>query len=289
MSAPLLGVNINQSALPGADPVGDAMHAEELGFDFISCSDHLAGTHPSFETWTMLAWVAARTSRVGIVTDVLGLPYRHPAVLAKMAETFDRLSRGRLTLGIGGGGSDDEFRAFGLEVREPRAKVDALDEAMRILHGLWSGRSFTFHGRHFRTEGAEMAPKPDRPIPIWTGSYGNRSLAVTGRLADGWIPSLRFAPPERAVEMMVRIRRAAEDAGRDPGALTYAYNIGIRVDEGGDPRPFVVSGPPEQCADRLREFMAIGFTALNLWPAGPDAATQRERLANEVAPLLRAA
>src|SRR5881392_4081110 len=111
---PLLGVNLSQSALPGADPVGDAAHAEELGFDFVSCSDHLAGTHPSFETWTTMAWVAAQTSRVRIVTDVLGLPYRHPAVLAKMAETFDRLSGGRLVLGIGGGGSDAEFSAFGL-------------------------------------------------------------------------------------------------------------------------------------------------------------------------------
>jgi probable F420-dependent oxidoreductase len=284
---PLLGVNVKQSALPGADPVADARHAEELGFDFVSCSDHLAGTHPSFETWTMLAWVAARTSRVRIVTDVLGLPYRHPAVLAKMAETFDRLSGGRLVLGIGGGGSDDEFRAFGLEVREPRGKVDAMEEAIRILRGLWTERSFTFHGRHFHTEAAEMEPKPDRAIPVWTGSYGDRSLAVTGRLADGWIPSFRFAPPDRARGMIDRIRRAAEEAGRDPRELTYAYNVGIRVDERTDPRPYVVSGPPDRCSEQLRAFLAIGFTALNLWPAGPDPARQRERLAEQVAPLLR--
>ena len=286
-ATPLLGVNVSQSALPGADPVGDARQAERLGFDFVSCSDHLVGTHPTFETWTLLAWVAARTERVGILTDVLGLPYRSPAVLAKMAETLHRLSGGGLILGIGGGGSDGEARAFGLDVRESRDKVDALAEAIEVLRGLWSERAYTFDGRHFRTEAAEIEPKPDRRIPIWTGSYGPRSLAVTGRLADGWIPSFRYAPPERAGPMMDRVRRAAEEAGRHPADLTFAYNVGIRVDERADPRSFVVSGAPERCAERLREFVALGFTAINLWPAGPDPAAQRERLAAEVVPLLR--
>src|SRR6266511_3999403 len=194
-----------------------------------------------------------------------------------MAETFDRLSGGRLILGIGGGGSDDEFRAIGLDIRQPRDKVDAMAEAIEVLRGLWSQRPFTFAGRHFRTEAAEIEPKPDRRIPIWTGSYGPRSLGVTGRLADGWIPSFRYAPPERAGPMMERVRRAAEVAGRDPAELTFAYNVGIRVDERADPRSFVVSGAPERCAERLREFLALGFTAISLWPAGPDPAAQRER------------
>jgi probable F420-dependent oxidoreductase len=287
MTAPLMGVNLSPSALPRADPVADAIHAERLGFDFVSCSDHLAGTHPTSETWTLLTWVAARTERIGIVTDVLGLPYRHPAVLAKMAETLDRLAGGRLTLGIGGGGVDEEFRAFGLEVRSPGDKLDALEEAIHVLQGLWSERAFTFEGRHFRTQAAELEPKPGRRIPIWTGSYGRRSLEMTGRVADGWIPSFRYAPPERVPGMIERIHRGAEEVGRDPAQLTFAYNIGIRVDDHVDPRPFVVSGPPERCAERLREFQAIGFTALNLWPAGPEPAGQRERLATEVAPLIR--
>jgi alkanesulfonate monooxygenase SsuD/methylene tetrahydromethanopterin reductase-like flavin-dependent oxidoreductase (luciferase family) len=217
---------------------------------------------------------------------VLGLPYRHPAVLAKMAESFDRLSGGRLTLGIGGGGNDSEFRGFGLDLRDPGDKVDALEEAILVLRGMWTERSFTFRGKHFHTDRAEMEPKPDRHIPIWTGSYGKRSLAVTGRRADGWIPSFRYVPPARARVLIGRVRSAAEDSGRDPSQLTLGYNVGIRVDEDGDPRPYVVSGPPERCAERLREFMDLGFTALNLWPAGPDLAAQRDRLADEVAPLL---
>jgi alkanesulfonate monooxygenase SsuD/methylene tetrahydromethanopterin reductase-like flavin-dependent oxidoreductase (luciferase family) len=204
-----------------------------------------------------------------------------------MAEAFDRLSGGRLILGLGGGGADAEFRAFGLAERTPGEKVDALQEALLIIRGLWSETPFTFEGTHYAVRAAELEPKPERPIPIWLGTYGDRALALTGRLADGWIPSLRYAPPEIVPERMRRIRRAAEEAGRDPDALEFAYNVGIRVDEHADPRWFVVGGPPEQCAERLRGFVDLGFTALNLWPAGPDPAGQRERLADEVAPLLR--
>jgi len=124
MTAMLFGLNVSTSAEPGSDPVADARRAEALGFDFVSASDHLHGETPSLETWTMLSWIAAGTSRIRVATRVLGVPYRHPAVVAKMAETFDRLSGGRLILGLGGGASDEEFRAFGLGFRPPRDKVD---------------------------------------------------------------------------------------------------------------------------------------------------------------------
>lgn len=114
-----------------------------------------------------------------------------------MAETFNRLSGGRLILGLGGGALDEEFRAFGLGVRSPRDKVDGLEDAVCIAQGMRSQRTFTFEGRLYRTDSADMEPKPDRRIPIWLGTRGNRALALTGRLADGWIPSLGYAPPER--------------------------------------------------------------------------------------------
>ena len=118
------------SRSPGDDPVRDAATAERLGFDFVSTSDHPRGTDPTYEVWTMLSWIAASTSTVRIATRVLGVPYRSPAMVAKMAETFDRLSGGRLILGLGGGYSDDEFRAFGLRVPTAREKVDGLAEAI---------------------------------------------------------------------------------------------------------------------------------------------------------------
>jgi probable F420-dependent oxidoreductase len=289
MTALLLGVNLSTSAAPGAHPRRDGQAAERLGFDFVSASDHPSGTHPTYETWTMLSWVAAATSRIRIATRVLGVPYRPPAMVAKMAETLDRLSGGRLILGLGGGHSDEEFRAFGLTVPSPRDKVDGLGEAIDIARGLWSQRRFTYDGRLYRTDAAELEPKPERHIPIWLGTFGNRALALTGRLADGWIPSLRYAPPERAVVMRERVLAAARDAGRDPDQITCAYNLEIRVDDHPDTEPSVVAGPAEAVVERLVGFVELGFTAMSFMPVGPDKDEQFERIAGEVVPALRAA
>ncbi len=269
------------------DPVEDARHAERLGFDFVTCWDHLHGDTPSYETWTLLTWIAARTERIRIATNVLGLPYRHPTVTAKMAETLQRLSGGRFILGLGGGGSDVEFSSWGLDVRSPREKVDALEDAIQVVRGMWSEPEFTFDGRHYRTHVAQMEPKPDTTIPIWLGVYGKRALTLGGRLADGWIPSMGFAPPERVTALRDRVRRSAEAARRDPDALTYAYNIPVLVQEGAiDQQGRTLAGAPDEIARTLVGLVELGFNALNLWPRG-DRSGGRERLAAEVVPMVR--
>jgi alkanesulfonate monooxygenase SsuD/methylene tetrahydromethanopterin reductase-like flavin-dependent oxidoreductase (luciferase family) len=102
------GVNIHTSIQPGVDPVAEALHAEQLGFDVVTLhGDALHGSNPSFELWTLLCWVAAHTTSIRVAPLVLALPHRHPAVLAKMAEMLDRLSGGRLLLVLGGGGADE--------------------------------------------------------------------------------------------------------------------------------------------------------------------------------------
>jgi alkanesulfonate monooxygenase SsuD/methylene tetrahydromethanopterin reductase-like flavin-dependent oxidoreductase (luciferase family) len=285
----MIGLSVSTAAAPGADPVAAARGAEELGFDFVSASDHLHGRQPTYETWTMLSWIAAATSRIRVATRVLGVPYRPPAVLAKMAETFDRLSGGRLILGLGGGAVDEEFRAFGLPARSPRDKVDGLEEAIRIARGLWSEPGFTFQGRLYRTDGADLEPKPEHRIPIWLGTYGDRALALTGRLADGWIPSLGYAPPERVVVMRDRVLAAARAAGRDPAEITCAYNVGVRVDDGAEARPSMVADGAGAVVERLLGFRELGFDALSLIPVGPGEREQAELLGREVLPALRAA
>jgi len=287
MTDVLCGLDVSTSAAAGADPVADARRAEELGFDFVSASDHPSGGRPTYETWTMLSWIAASTTRIRIASRVLGVPYRPPAMVAKMAETLARLSGGRLILGLGGGYSDEEFRAFGLRVPSPRDKVDGLEEAVRISRGLWSEPGFTFDGRLYRTAAAELEPKPDSHIPIWVGTFGARALALTGRVADGWIPSLELAPPGRIPEMRERIFAGARDAGRAPEDITFAYNMEIRVDEVSHPDPFVVSGPPDVVIERLLGFTKLGFSAMNFQPLGPDPGEQIERLALEVIPALK--
>jgi probable F420-dependent oxidoreductase len=283
------GIALSTSAAPGADPAGDARAIEELGFDLLTVSDHLHGSHPTFETWTVLSWAAAATSRIRLATTVLGLPYRPPPVVAKMAESLHRLSRGRLILGLGGGGSDQEFEAFGLGPHPPRDKVDGLEEAIRVIRGMWTNETFTFEGRLYSVHEAHIEPKPnhDTPIPIWTGSYGQRSLEVTGRLADGWNPSMAYVPPEDAPVRRDVVRRAAAEAGRDPDDVTCSYNVSVFVDEAGQSNPRIVAGPPEQVAERLASFVRLGFTTLIFWArGGPEG---RERLAREVLPLVRAA
>jgi alkanesulfonate monooxygenase SsuD/methylene tetrahydromethanopterin reductase-like flavin-dependent oxidoreductase (luciferase family) len=252
-------------------PVALARTAEDLGFDFVSASDHPAGTDPSYETWTMLAFVAAGTSRIGIATRVLGVPYRPPAMVAKMAETLDRLSGGRLILGLGGGASDHEFRQFGLRVPTPAEKVAGLGEAVEIIRGLWSRPSFTFGGTLYSTERADLEPKPERRIPIWFGTFGPRALELTGRVADGWIPSLGYAPAGKLPLMRRAVLDAAVRAGRDPSTVTTALNVEFDDNLG-----------------QITDLVGHGFTTLNFKvPDGPDRAGRIERLAAEVLPTLR--
>jgi probable F420-dependent oxidoreductase len=282
----LFGVNVSPTS-PDVDPVACARLAEEVGFDFVSASDHLHSSSPTAEPWTLLSWIAAGTSRVKVATRVLAAPYRHPAVVAKMAETLDRLSGGRLILGLGGGYSDEEFRAFGVDTPTPGQKVAGLEEAIAVVRGLWSERSFTFPGRRYRTEGAEMEPKPGHRIPIWLGTYGPRALDLTGRVADGWIPTLELAPPDEVRGMRDRVLSAARKAGRQPEDVTCVYNLDVRVDEGAKHEPSVVAGPPDAVAERLRGFAEIGFDAMSFLPSGPGQAEQIERLGREVLPALR--
>jgi alkanesulfonate monooxygenase SsuD/methylene tetrahydromethanopterin reductase-like flavin-dependent oxidoreductase (luciferase family) len=206
-----------------------------------------------------------------------------------MAETFDRLSGGRLILGLGGGYSDEEFRAFGLGERTPRDKVDGMEEAVSIVRGLWSEPSFTFDGRMYRTESAELTPKPDRRIPIWLGTYGPRALEVTGRLADGWIPTYELALPEQVPAMRDRVLTAAGDAGRRPEEITCVYNVDVRVEEKADVESFVIAGSAEELADKLAGFLKLGFDAMNFCPYGPGEDEQAELIAKEVIPAVRAA
>lgn len=289
MTELMFGLNLSTSAAPDADPVGDALHAERLGYDFLSANDHPNGTSPTHELWSLLTWIAASTSRIKVASRVLGIPYRNPAMLAKMAATLQDLSHGRLILGLGGGSSDEGIAAFGIRVPTPRAKIDGLEEAVRIIRGVWSEPGFSYEGAIYSTAGANIDPKPRDPIPIWLGTFGERGLAVTGRVGDGWIPSLEMAPPERASVMRERIITAAREVGREPEEITCVYNMEICLDDRPDPNRYVVSGPPQQVIERLLGFVDLGFTAMNFITVGPDPQEQRERLAREVLPEVRAA
>ncbi len=286
MTALLFGVNVSASTT--TDPVTEARSAEAAGFDFVSASDHPSGTAPTFETWTMLTWIAAATTRVNVATRVLGVPYRQPAMVAKMSETLDRLSGGRLILGLGGGYSDEEFRAFGLPVPSPAEKVDGLREAVAITRGLWSEPGFTFAGRRYRTSDADLEPKPGHHIPLWLGTFGDRALRVTGRFADGWIPSLGYAPADRLPAMRATVLAAAQAAGRASEDITCALNVEVHVGDEVEAGPDLLAGSADDVATRLQGFITAGFTAFNLMPVGARPTDQVDRIAADVLPKLRA-
>jgi len=286
MAVPTLRFGVD---LSGDDPASDAQHAESLGFDVATFhGDVLQGNRVALEAWTTMTWAAARTTTLRVSSNVLAMPNRHPAVLAKMAETLDRLSGGRLILAIGAGAAmnADAFRAFGLRWTTAGEAVDALEEAIDVMCGLWTQPELTHTGRYFQTTAAQLRPRPDRPIPIWLGAYGPRMLDLTGRRAEGWLPSMFLLPPEAAFRSMRRIREAAAAAGRDPDALTYGDNVSVAVDESAASTPQRIAGGPAEVAARLAELVGGGFNFVNLWPAG-DPRVQRERLAGEVLPLVR--
>jgi alkanesulfonate monooxygenase SsuD/methylene tetrahydromethanopterin reductase-like flavin-dependent oxidoreductase (luciferase family) len=284
---PRFGVTIIPSASPRSDPVGDAVLAEQLGFDLVSVWDHPHGENPSFESWTLMTWMAARTTTISVASNVLGLPFRLPALTAKMAESLDRLSGGRLILGLGAGGNDAEFAGYGAPIRTPGEKVEALAEAIEIIRGTWWQPSFTYDGKYYRNDGALLEPKPERPIPIWLGTYGPKALEITGRMADGWLPSMPYAPPRVALEKRAIVQRALDDAGRDPDAFEWAYNVGARIGSGPPTDPErQIAGEPDEVIERLVELLEMGFTTLNFWLGGRRE-DQMERMATDVLPEVR--
>jgi alkanesulfonate monooxygenase SsuD/methylene tetrahydromethanopterin reductase-like flavin-dependent oxidoreductase (luciferase family) len=282
--------------LESGPTTGDALaeqarHAEALGFDLATVHpDHPSasgprGAAPSLEAWTAITWIASATRRIRVAPTVMSLPYRHAGVLAKMAESLDRLSGGRLVLPLGAGGDDQAIAAFGLGAGSPGGKVRLLDEALTVVRELWDGAVITRDGRFFHLDHASINPPAERRIPIWIGGYGDAVLDLVARRADGWIPSHFVLPPSDAVDRLGRIRRTAEAGGRDPDDLEYAYNVRVRIGGQASAAHGYLGGPPEEVAEWLRSFVATGFTLLNLWPIG-DQIEQRERLARDVVPLV---
>jgi alkanesulfonate monooxygenase SsuD/methylene tetrahydromethanopterin reductase-like flavin-dependent oxidoreductase (luciferase family) len=300
----LVGIGISDRAAPGDDPVADAITAEALGYDFVSAFDHPvadvvtaeavgygfvpatghpAGTYPTYETQTLLTWIAARTTRIGIVPRVLGVPFRRPALVAKAAESLQRLSRGRLTLGLGAGYSDEEIRAVGGLDLTPGAKVEGLEDAIAIVRAAWTQRVVSYHGRAYSVDNLDLEPKPAEPIPIWLGALGPRGLELTGRLADGWIPFLRFAGPDRIPELLGRIRTASVAAGRPADAVRAVYSVPVRLDPKARTTASVIAGSAADITEQLHSFAELGFTGFDLMPARD----QMRALAEDVVPALR--
>jgi len=263
-----------------------ARFADGLGLDLLGVQDHPYAPH-FLEMWTLLSALALQTEHIRLVPDVANLPLRPPAVLARAAATLDMLSGGRVELGLGSGAFPQAIYAMGGPERVPGDAVEGLTEAITVFRSLWTpGPPVTFEGQHYALRGAQPGPYPPHPIGIWLGSYKPRMLRLTGRMADGWIPTLAYAAPGELGPMTRIIDEAARDAGRDPAAIRRVYNISGRfstVERG------YLDGPAELWAAQLADLvLEYGISAFLLAP-GQDAAGDLEWFAREVAPRVREA
>jgi alkanesulfonate monooxygenase SsuD/methylene tetrahydromethanopterin reductase-like flavin-dependent oxidoreductase (luciferase family) len=205
------------------DPEGvveTAMLADRLGYDLLAVQDH-PYQRRHLDALSLLGFILARTQRVRVFQAVGNLPLRPPAVFAKAAATLDRLSGGRFEAGLGAGGFLEPARAMGAPTLTPGESLEALEEAVDILRASWSGeRGLRFDGRHYRLNGLKPGPPPAHPISIWLGAAKPRALALTGRVADGWVaPLMNYMPPADNRAAQEAIDRAAREAGRDPHAI----------------------------------------------------------------------
>ena len=262
-----------------------AARADELGLDLIGIQDHPYQWR-FLDTWVLIGDLLARTERVRLFPDVASLPLRPPAMLAKQAATLDVLSGGRFELGLGAGAFWEAIGAMGGSVRSAGEALRALEEAIALIRAFWSGeRTIAFEGEHYRVRGLHPGPPPAHPIEIWLGVGKTRGLALTGRLADGWVPSLSWATPELVPALAAQIDEAAVAAGREPSAVRRVYNVSGAIVDG--PTRGLLEGPPEHWVDTLTEFATeLGFDTFVFWPS-EDPGAQLERFGGEVVPALR--
>jgi alkanesulfonate monooxygenase SsuD/methylene tetrahydromethanopterin reductase-like flavin-dependent oxidoreductase (luciferase family) len=268
-----------------------AGRADDDGLDLVTIADHpWIGERP--DAYATLGVVLGRTRRVAGAVDVTNLPNRPAPMLARTLAGLSGMAGGRVVLGIGAGGSYPEIARLGLDVQSPAQAVRALAEAITVIQALGGGGApVTFAGEFYSVR--DLAPSPEPVPPIWTGSVGPASLAVTGRLADGWIPG--HAADWRSARVATSrpvIDEAAAAAGRDPRSVATVYNLPGRITAA--PLPATrdddgrwIGGSVQQWADELTAaVLAYGAGGFILFPR--DDMTV-ERWSREVVPLVRAA
>jgi alkanesulfonate monooxygenase SsuD/methylene tetrahydromethanopterin reductase-like flavin-dependent oxidoreductase (luciferase family) len=273
-----LGIFVVPDATDPDSTVEQIIAADRGGLDFVGVQDHPYQWR-FFDTWTLLAYAAGRTERVRFLPDVLNLPLRLPTLIAKSVASLDVLSGGRVELGIGAGAFWDGVEAMGGPRRTPKESVDALEEALTIMRSFWSGqRSIRFDGQHYQVKGAHPGPPPAHPVGVWIGAYGPRMLRLTGRLGDGWLPSLgsHYLTAEDAPRGHTAIDEAARAAGRYPAEIERALNV------------MALEGAPASWAEQLARIASeLRFSTILVSVPQEDPVGFVRGLGEDVAPRVR--
>ena len=291
----MFGAFITPVSTPPQQAVDLARTAEAAGLDLAAFQDH--PYQPRFmDTWTLLSYVAARTTRIRLATDVLNLPLRQPVVVARSAASLDLLSGGRFELGLGAGAFWDAIAAAGGDRLSPGDAVTGLEDAIRIIRGIWDvdgSGPLRVDGTVHQVNGAKRGPRPAHDVGIWLGAYKPRMLRLTGTMADGWLASLGYlrSGPGELAGLNARIDDAAAAAGRNPGAIRRLLNISGSFGAAGSGAAGsgstgqLLRGPAQQWARQLAGLaLEYGISGFIL---GSDDADELSRFGAEVAPAVR--
>jgi probable F420-dependent oxidoreductase len=284
---------------------------EALGFSSVVIADHVvfpvaitsrypytvSGAFPgqgdALEQLPLMAFVAAKSRTLRLISSVMILPYRNPVVTAKMLATIDVLSRGRVTVGVGVGWLREEFEALGAPPFERRGAVS--DEYLRIFKTLWTQDPASYRGEFYRFESIRCLPHPvQKPHPpIWVGGHSKAALRRVARLGDGWHPvganpAVPLRPPELR-GLLDELFRLTEAEGRDPSTLTISYKAPVYdpapgAASGVERRPF--SGGQQAITDDVAAFAGLGVSEL-IFDFRSESLTESLERMERFAPILR--
>lgn len=250
---PLVTHPYHPDLVTGAGVAAVATAAEAAGFHGFGFTDHPApsqrwldgGGHDALDPFVALGYVAAHTTTLRLIPNIVVLPYRNPFVVAKAAATVDLLSGGRFTLAVGAGYLKGEFAALGVDHTE---RNELFDEALDVLVAIWTGDDVTFEGRHFNARGVTAHPRPvTQPHPpIWIGGNSGAARQRVADRGDGWCPfpapaalaktarTVALDTPDRLAEAIGDLRARVEEAGRDPASVDISFSTSAGGDPGSD-------------------------------------------------------
>ena len=291
-----------------------AAACEEHGLEGLFRSDHYVSVaaekdRGSLDAWTVIAGLAAVTSRIRLGTMVSPATFRHPSLLAKAVVTADHISGGRVELGMGAGWYEREHRAYGFPFPGDATRIGILQEQVEIVHRQWTEEEVSFRGRHYVLDSVRALPKPlqDPHPPLVVGGYaGPRAVALAARWADGY--NLVSAPADDCADARRRLEAAWRDAGRDPGSVVFSLMTGCvvgrdagEVDEriaavqrsrGAEPdpaafraqKPAWIVGTVDEVVERLRTLEKAGVDRVMLQHLAHRDLEMVEVLGRDVAP-----
>ncbi len=296
-------VDFGLGLLPGPPKNDTGQWAEALDlvlpqmaghFRSLWMTDHFFwNDNPTYEAWTVMAFMAARWPQYEIGSMVLGQGYLNPALLAKMAATLQSLSGGRLVLGLGAGWKEDEYRAYNFSYPNPATRIEQLENTLEIVKRLWeTPGKVNYEGKHYRVSDAFCEPKPEPLPPIMVGGGGRKTTLVAARHADWWnLSDARFDVYSDRVRLL---QEHCLSIGRDPGSLrlTWFGRLAVGRTEadakalGG--RKWTVKnafvGRPRQVVRQMKEFVELGVDYFMLEVLGLPDPSVLKRVLEEVLP-----